>query len=57
MKLFFSFSFLTNFFENFLRINFLLTGKIKRNPRISVKNPGIIKSIAAKAIAAPEIIS
>ena len=32
-------------------------GKIIKNPRISVANPGIIKSNAAKAIAAPEIIS
>ena len=28
-----------------------------RNPNISVAKPGIIKSKAAKAIAAPEIIS
>ena len=34
-----------------------LIGKINRNPKISVAKPGIINNIAAKAIAAPEIIS
>ena len=32
-------------------------GNISRNPKESVAKPGIIKRIAAKAIAAPEIIS
>ena len=32
-------------------------GKISTKPKISVKNPGTIKSKAAKAIAAPEMIS
>ena len=32
-------------------------GKITKNPNMSVANPGIIKSKAPKAIAAPEIIS
>ena len=35
----------------------IANGKIKRNPKTSVANPGIIRSNAAKAIAAPEIIS
>ena len=44
-------------FINLLKINFLVIGKIIKNPKTSVTNPGIIKSKAAKAIAAPEIIS
>ena len=47
----------SNLFTNFSKINFLLIGNIKKKPKISVKNPGIIKSKAAKAIAAPDIIS
>ena len=54
----FLFSFLCLYFlTNLLKIIFLLKGKIKRNPIMSVAKPGIIKSKAAKAIAAPEIIS
>jgi len=37
--------------------NFLVTGIINKNPTKSVKNPGIIRSKAAKANAAPDIIS
>ena len=37
--------------------NFLVIGIINKNPIKSVKNPGIIRSKAAKARAAPEIIS
>ena len=37
--------------------NFLVTGIINKNPTKSVKNPGIIRSKAAKAKAAPDIIS
>ena len=37
--------------------NFLVTGIINKNPIKSVKNPGMISSIAAKAKAAPDIIS
>ena len=37
--------------------NFLVIGKIIRNPKISVANPGIINRRAAMAIAAPEITS
>ena len=44
------------FLANLLKINFLVIGKIIKNPKISVANPGIIKSKAAIAIAAPEII-
>ena len=44
-------------FETFLNINFLVGGKISNNPIKSVANPGKIKSKAAKASAAPEIIS
>ena len=36
---------------------FLVIGIIRRKPKISVKNPGMIRSKAAKAKAAPEIIS
>ena len=42
---------------NLLKINLLVIGKIIKKPKTSVANPGIIKSNAAKAIAAPEIIS
>ena len=34
-----------------------VTEELIKNPKISVANPGMIKSSAAKAIAAPEIIS
>ena len=54
---FFSLVLFAYFLESFPKINFLLIGKINKNPIISVKNPGIIKSKAAKAIAAPEITS
>ena len=37
--------------------NFLVIGTINKNPTKSVKNPGIIRSKAAKANAAPDIIS
>ena len=37
--------------------NFLVTGIINKNQIKSVKNPGMISSIAAKAKAAPDIIS
>ena len=46
-----------NFFESLLKINFLLKGNINKKPKTSVAKPGIIKSNAARAIAAPEIIS
>ena len=36
---------------------FLVIGNIIKNPNKSVAKPGIIKRSAAKAIAAPEIIS
>ena len=39
------------------KIIFLLSGKINKNPTISVAKPGIIKSKAPRAIAAPEITS
>ena len=42
---------------NFLSINFLVKGTINNIPIKSVAKPGIIKSKAAKAMAAPEIIS
>ena len=45
------------FFVNLLKIIFLLSGKINKKPIISVAKPGIIKSNAANAIAAPEITS
>ena len=57
IKFFFEVFLVLNFFEILLKNSFLVTGKIKRNPKISVANPGIIKSKAAKAIAAPEITS
>ena len=41
----------------FPKINFLVRGKIKRNPNKSVAKPGTINNKAANAIAAPEIIS
>ena len=37
--------------------NFLVAGIINKNPIKSVKNPGMISSNAAKAKAAPDIIS
>ena len=37
--------------------NFLVMGIINKNPIKSVKNPGMINSKAAKARAAPDIIS
>ena len=40
-----------------LKIKLLLKGKINKKPKVSVANPGIIRSIAAKAIAAPDNIS
>ena len=39
------------------KISFLERGNMIKEPRVSVANPGIIKSIAPKAIAAPEITS
>ena len=45
------------FLENFLKIIFLVKGKINKNPIRSVKNPGIISNKAAKAIPAPDKIS
>ena len=36
---------------------YFFSNQIKQKPKISVMNPGTIKSSAAKAIAAPEIIS
>ena len=46
-----------NLFANLLKKNFLLIGKINKNPKISVANPGIINNKAAKAMAAPDITS
>ena len=46
-----------NFFIIFANKNFLVKGKINRNPNKSVAKPGTINSKAANAIAAPEIIS
>ena len=43
--------------ETFLNINFLVGGNTINNPKISVAKPGKIKSYAANANAAPEIIS
>ena len=40
-----------------IKNNFLVGGKINKKPIISVANPGKIKSNAAKARAAPDIIS
>ena len=54
---FFIFVSFLNFFINFPKNNFLVKGNIKRNPKRSVANPGIIKRRAANVIAAPEIIS
>ena len=52
---------LLSFFLNFEDIDlikkFLVIGIINKNPIKSVKNPGIISNRAAKAKAAPEIIS
>ena len=42
-----------DFLKISLKINFLVKGNINKNPAISVAKPGIIKSNAAKAIAAP----
>ena len=44
-------------FDTFLKINFLVGGNIINKPIKSVANPGKIKRSAAKAKAAPEIIS
>ena len=52
-----SFFFLLNLEDIDLMKNFLVTGTINKNPTKSVKNPGIIRSKAAKANAAPDIIS
>ena len=46
-----------NFFNNLPKIIFLVNGNIIKNPMVSVAKPGNIKSIAANAIAAPDIIS
>ena len=43
--------------QTFLKINFLVGGKIINKPKKSVANPGKIKSNAAKAKAALETIS
>ena len=47
------------FYARYEGLNTLRSGfsQIIKKPRISVANPGIIKSKAPKAIAAPEIIS
>jgi hypothetical protein len=45
------------FFGKYTKKNLLLIGKISKNPKMSVANPGMIKSNAANAIAAPDIIS
>ena len=37
--------------------NFLVKGNINKNPTISVRKPGMISNRAAKAKAAPDIIS
>jgi hypothetical protein len=57
IKLFFVSSLFLNLLENLFIKNFLDTGNIIKNPNTSVAKPGMIKSRAAKAIAAPEIIS
>ena len=45
-------------FEDIILIKiFLVTGTINKKPIKSVKNPGIISNKAAKANAAPDIIS
>ena len=46
-----------SFFENLFKKNFRLIGNININPNISVANPGMINKRAAKAMAAPDIIS
>ena len=46
-----------NFFESILKKKLRLIGKISKNPKTSVTNPGMIKSNAANAIAAPYTIS
>ena len=52
------FSQIQNFFQpRYLKIKFLVIGSAKRKPIKSVANPGIIKSNAATAKAAPDIIS
>ena len=43
--------------DTFLKINFLVSGKMINKPKKSVAKPGKIKSSAAKANAAPDIIS
>ena len=43
--------------DTFLNINFLVGGNIINKPKKSVAKPGKIKSSAANAKAAPEIIS
>ena len=45
------------FFNAILNKIFLLKGINNKKPIVSVKKPGIIKSNAATAIEAPEIIS
>ena len=57
INLFFFISFLFNLLDNFPKNSFLVNGNIKKNPNKSVAKPGMIKSIAAKAIAAPDTIS
>ena len=44
-------------FDKFPKNNFHVIGNINKKPKRSVAKPGIIKSIAANAIAAPETIS
>ena len=46
-----------NLLRIFPKINFLVRGKIKRNPNKSVAKPGTIHNKAANAMAAPETIS
>ena len=57
MKLFFVTLCFSKRLEMCLNINFLVTGNINKKPKKSDANPGVIKSIAANAIAAPEINS
>ena len=57
IKFSFLVSLFLNFVENLFKIIFRDKGNIYKNPNKSVANPGIIKSSAANAIAAPEIIS
>ena len=54
---FFVFLYVLGFFANLAIINFLVKGNINKKPKKSVANPGRIRRNAAKAIAAPEIIS